>query len=878
MTTKIKLSLLVGVSFALAATPALAQTVPSATPDGGLFADFGFVADVTPPTIANENVVPGVSYDSVSTQTGTANYVDGFIFANVDTVNGVNVLGVAQGTFNRDERTVTNVDLVVPANTVTNAPTYTNTGNTTTDLNVFGSASTGTAITSTVISTVDSTAVGAGDDTVDVTQTVSSIDASGITFASYSGTATYNVDLANPLNGDISVSFNPVMTSGTTLDQNGLNTTGTVVAGTSVTTPLVTSTTGTLDLNAGGPSYVQVNTDSVVLHGGNSSTNVTINNNGITVVDTTVPSGQTFRLDEFGNVSNLANNTVGGNLQVNGNGDVDGNFNVDGFTTTNGQDNTGGLETDTLLVNTTSSFNGLATFNAGTNTVGGTTTDTLLVTGNSQLNGTLDVAGFTTLSGGAQVDNGLTVNGGSTLNGGTTMNGGATVNGLLTANNGAVVNNGFTANGGSTLNGGATVNGLLTANNGLAVTGGANIANGLTVTGGANIANGLTVTGGATVSGNSTFNNNLTVLGSTATNGITNTGNIANSGNLSTGSLNVSGATVTNGITNTGNIATTTLSTTGNASVGGSLAVAGNSAVTGNSTVGGTLAVTGATTLTGLLTANGGVNTTNVNASGNLAVAGNSAVTGNSTVGGTLAVTGATTLTGLLTANGGVSTTTLTTSGNATIGGDVAVTGNYATTNGNITTTNGTISGASLVSTGTTSVGTNLTVGGTSDFRGAIFNGGTANGGALYVNDALTVTGEVAVGTIRVNPTTNKISGLANATLSGTSTEAVTGQQLFATNNALAALDAREAAHFSLLMKRADKAYQGVAMGFASNAAPLNLDNGEGGISAGVGVFQGEWAGAIRAQYVTDSGVGVGVNFGFSEDAVGGGVGASIKF
>lgn len=877
MTTKIKLSLLVGVSFALAATPALAQTVPSATPDGGLFADSGFVADVTPPTIANENVVPGVSYDSVSTQTGTANYVDGFILENVDTVNGVNVLGVAQGTFNRDERTVTNVDLVVPANTVTNAPTYTNTGNTTTDLNVFGSASTGTAITSTVISTVDSTAVGAGDDTVDVTQTVSSIDASGITFASYSGTATYNVDLANPLNGDISVSFNPVMTSGTTLDQNGLNTTGTVVAGTSVTTPLVTSTTGTLDLNAGGPSYVQVNTDSVVLHGGNSSTNVTINNNGITVVDTTVPSGQTFRLDEFGNVSNLANNTVGGNLQVNGAGDVNGNFNVDGFTTTNGQDNTGGLETDTLLVNNTSQFNGLATFTAGVNVTGGTTTDTLLVTGNSQMLGNLDVQGFTTTNG---VDNngnletdtlqvnsnanvsgnldvagftnlngGLQVSGGSTLNGGTTMNGGATVNGLLTANNGAVVNNGFTANGGSTLNGGATVNGLLTANNGLAVVGGANIANGLVVTGGSTLSGGATVNGlftanngsvlnggttmngGATVNGNAQFNNNVTVVGSTNTNGISNTGNIVNSGNIATGSLNVSGATVTNGITNTGNIATTTLTTTGNASVGGSLAVAGNSAVTGNSTVGGTLAVTGATTLTGLLTA-----------------------------------------------NGGVSTTTLTTSGNATIGGDVAVTGNYATTNGNITTTNGTISGASLVSTGTTSVGTNLTVGGTSDFRGAIFNGGTANGGALYVNDALTVTGEVAVGTIRMSPTTNKISGLANATLSGTSTEAVTGQQLFATNNALAALDAREAAHFSLLMKRADKAYQGVAMGFASNAAPLNLDNGEGGISAGVGVFQGEWAGAIRAQYVTDSGVGVGVNFGFSEDAVGGGVGASIKF
>lgn len=67
-------------------------------------------------------------------------------------------------------------------------------------------------------------------------------------------------------------------------------------------------------------------------------------------------------------------------------------------------------------------------------------------------------------------------------------------------------------------------------------------------------------------------------------------------------------------------------------------------------------------------------------------------------------------------------------------------------------------------------------------------------------------------------------------------------------------------------------------MGFASNAAPLNLANGEGGISAGVGYFQGEWGGAVKAQYVTDSGVGLGLNVGFSADAVGGGVGASIKF
>ena len=67
-------------------------------------------------------------------------------------------------------------------------------------------------------------------------------------------------------------------------------------------------------------------------------------------------------------------------------------------------------------------------------------------------------------------------------------------------------------------------------------------------------------------------------------------------------------------------------------------------------------------------------------------------------------------------------------------------------------------------------------------------------------------------------------------------------------------------------------------MGFAMNAAPLNLDNGEGGMSFGVGTFEGEQAGAIRAQFVTEGGFGIGANVGFSEDAVGGGVGASIKF
>ena len=80
------------------------------------------------------------------------------------------------------------------------------------------------------------------------------------------------------------------------------------------------------------------------------------------------------------------------------------------------------------------------------------------------------------------------------------------------------------------------------------------------------------------------------------------------------------------------------------------------------------------------------------------------------------------------------------------------------------------------------------------------------------------------------------------------------------------------------LESRSAQAFQGVAMGFAMNAAPLNLANGESGMSFGAGTFEGEYAGAIRAQFVTDSGVGLGANVGFSEDALGGGVGASVKF
>lgn len=163
--------------------------------------------------------------------------------------------------------------------------------------------------------------------------------------------------------------------------------------------------------------------------------------------------------------------------------------------------------------------------------------------------------------------------------------------------------------------------------------------------------------------------------------------------------------------------------------------------------------------------------------------------------------------------------------------------------------------------------------------------GGTValTSGGLVVGDGIAASsGQAAIASgVRIDSTTQKITGLANGTIAQNSSDAVTGGQLWAVQGQLDGLTSGLTAinnRVDLLSRRVDKAYQGVAMGFASNAAPLNLANGEGGISAGVGYFQGEWAGAVKAQYVTDAGVGLGVNVGFSSDAVGGGVGASIKF
>jgi hypothetical protein len=55
----------------------------------------------------------------------------------------------------------------------------------------------------------------------------------------------------------------------------------------------------------------------------------------------------------------------------------------------------------------------------------------------------------------------------------------------------------------------------------------------------------------------------LAVSGASTTTGLTNTGNIANSGSLSTGTLAVAGLSSTNGLTNTGSFTTQSLNVSG---------------------------------------------------------------------------------------------------------------------------------------------------------------------------------------------------------------------------------------------------------------------------------------------------------------------------
>jgi trimeric autotransporter adhesin len=458
-----------------------------------------------------------------------------------------------------------------------------------------------------------------------------------------------------------------------------------------------------------------------------------------------------------------------------------------------------------------------------TNTITGATTNlantTLNVTGattnlnstNTNINGALDVNGTTTLSGNVTVDNGADV----VLGAGSdlTVNGATVTNGLT--NFGNLTTSTLTTTSDASVGGNLAVTGTTTLTGQLA-------ANGGIVTNGANIAAGAGIVSGAVGAFSTAVSTPVLTNGGPGGAGVT----VADD-------LNVSG----------------TLSTAG----AGPLVVADNLTVTGNEQVNGN------SNISGQLTAGNAVGAANqvggANATSTRIAAGTSYVDVTQSA---VNIHGGTSSSNLLVDDAGFAFT------NDNVGAAEIANGTgaalFISANGSISSTNAAVAGGAVNVNDSLNVVNNLTVAGTGAFTGSL----AANGG-------------ITSGTINVNNATsgaNKISGLANGTLSAASTDAVTGQQLFATNQSILAFQNQ----LNLTNVRVDKANQGVAMGFAMNAAPISLANGEGGISGGVGYYQGEVAGAVKAQYVTDSGVGLGINVGFSSDAVGGGVGASIKF
>lgn len=536
---------------------------------------------------------------------------------------------------------------------------------------------------------------------------------------------------------------------------------------------------------------------------------------------------------------------VGNRLQVLGTTDLNGGTtNITGGLFTQQQTNAGNIGTATL------STTGLSTLNS------------------AQVSTTLGVTGLSTLSGGVATP---TVTGSGT-NGSLLLQAGNASSSYIDVNNSGI-----------TLHGGTSSTTVAVDDNGFAV----DLNDDGTPDFGALIDGSGNITGG--IRGDWSVNGTLEVDGLATTNGITNTGvirtdvlnvNLAIANSAVAGVPDPAPVVIADNLFVTG---ATTFASQVNANGGIVTNNANINAGTGTITAGvGNIATVNATT--GNI---GTVNSTTIVNSGNigtdtlsttgLATLNSASVTNDLSVGGNATITGTTTSTGLLTAQNGASVANglTVTSGGATITGNTSVTGNLSAT--------GSVTGNTVVATTSASVGTNLTVGGQTQTGTLAVTGAATVGGTLGVTgltstngisntgNIATGTGTITAGTVAINGTTNKISGLANATLSATSTEAVTGQQLFATNNRVTAL---EVGYDDLRRK----SYQGTAMNFALNAAPLNLANGESGFAAGAGVYQGEWAGGVKAQIVTPQGIGFGANLGFSKDAVGGGVGASVKF
>lgn len=225
--------------------------------------------------------------------------------------------------------------------------------------------------------------------------------------------------------------------------------------------------------------------------------------------------------------------------------------------------------------------------------------------------------------------------------------------------------------------------------------------------------------------------------------------------------------------------------------------------------------------------------------------------------------------------SGNIQSSTLNTTGDATIGRDLQVNRNLAVTGNSALTGTLTVAGLTSANGGIATNGATIITSGGAISTGAGSISTTSGNISTTSGDIVTVTGDVVAGNIRLDSATGRIQGVSSGTLA--SDVATFGQLTTSVNTLNSRIDATNA-RVTVLEHESRQAFQGVAMGFAMNAAPLNLANGEGGISFGAGAFEGEYAGAVRAQFVTESGFGLGANVGFSEDAVGGGVGASIKF
>ena len=284
--------------------------------------------------------------------------------------------------------------------------------------------------------------------------------------------------------------------------------------------------------------------------------------------------------------------------------------------------------------------------------------------------------------------------------------------------------------------GNATINGDLT------VTGNASLAGNIVAD---RIVNGTTEIAVQTANGNA----NVTVGGVSnvavfTTTGITVSGTVSASANVTGGNLVTGGlASVTGNITG-GNIVTAGLITaTGNVS-SGNLITAGAADVTGN--------VTGGNIVTGgLVTATGNITSTANVAGGNLVTAGLITASGNVT-GGNLTTGGLITATGNITSSANVAGGNLITAGLITATGDITSAANVTGANvntGGVVSATGNITGGNLVTAGLATVTGNVTAGNVVT-GGLVSATGNLSAGNVNTGGMVSATGNVTGGNLNV--------------------------------------------------------------------------------------------------------------------------------